>query len=27
MSPHYYNTDEEIDQAVSAIRELLMERV
>lgn len=23
MSPHYYNTEEEIDQAVSAIRELL----
>ncbi|MBA3355278.1 MAG: aminotransferase class V-fold PLP-dependent enzyme [Pyrinomonadaceae bacterium] len=27
MSPHYYNTEEEIDQAVSAIRELLLERV
>lgn len=27
MSPHYYNTEEEIDQTVSAIRELLRERV
>jgi len=27
LSPHYYNTEEEIDQAVSAIRELLLERV
>lgn len=27
MSPHYYNTEEEIDLAVSAIRELLLERV
>jgi selenocysteine lyase/cysteine desulfurase len=26
ISPHYYNTEEEIDQAVSAIRELLLER-
>jgi selenocysteine lyase/cysteine desulfurase len=26
LSPHYYNTEEEIDQAVSAIRELLRER-
>ena len=23
LSPHYYNTEEEIDQAASAIRELL----
>lgn len=27
MSPHYYNTEEEIDQTVSAIRELLLKRV
>lgn len=27
ISPHYYNTEEEIDQTVSAIRELLLERV
>jgi len=27
VSPHYYNTEEEIDQAASAIRELLMEKV
>ena len=27
LSPHYYNTEEEIDQTVSAIRELLLERV
>ena len=26
LSPHYYNTEEEIDHAVSAIRELLMDR-
>jgi selenocysteine lyase/cysteine desulfurase len=26
LSPHYYNTEEEIDQTVSAIRELLVER-
>jgi selenocysteine lyase/cysteine desulfurase len=26
ISPHYYNTEEEIDQAVSAIREFLLER-
>jgi selenocysteine lyase/cysteine desulfurase len=25
ISPHYFNTDEEIDQTVSAIRELLLE--
>jgi selenocysteine lyase/cysteine desulfurase len=25
MSPHYYNTEEEIDQTVSVIRELLLE--
>ena len=27
ISPHYYNTEEEIDQTVSAIRELLLQRV
>jgi selenocysteine lyase/cysteine desulfurase len=27
LSPHYYNTEEEIDQAVSAIRELMLKRV
>jgi selenocysteine lyase/cysteine desulfurase len=27
ISPHYYNTEEEIDQTVSAIRELLLEKV
>ena len=27
ISPHYYNTEEEIDQTVSAIRELLLGRV
>jgi len=27
LSPHYYNTEAEIDEAVSAIRELLRERV
>jgi selenocysteine lyase/cysteine desulfurase len=26
LSPHYYNTEEEIDQAVSAIRELLLKK-
>jgi selenocysteine lyase/cysteine desulfurase len=26
MSPHYYNTEEEIDQTVSAIRELLLDK-
>lgn len=27
MSPHYYNTEEEVEQTVSAIRELLEERL
>ena len=27
LSPHYYNTEEEIDQAVSAVRELLTAKV
>ena len=27
LSPHYYNTEEELDQAVSAIRELLKESI
>jgi selenocysteine lyase/cysteine desulfurase len=27
LSPHYYNTEEEIDQTVSAIRALLLQRV
>jgi selenocysteine lyase/cysteine desulfurase len=26
LSPHYYNTEEEIDVAVSALRDLLTER-
>jgi len=27
MSPHFYNTDEEIDKAVATVNEILHERV